>query len=319
MNAPLLSPSALDPAADQAGVINAVWHWMLWICTPMYALVLIGVALVIWRLRATRQNAPKPAPSDAALRTTLAAWIVLMGLGLTALSAASFVADRGLIPRDDDALHIRITGHQWWWQIDYLGDDATRQFATANELHLPVGQRARIELRSDDVIHSFWVPNLAGKRDMIPGRVNAIELTPRRTGTFRGACAEFCGLQHAKMALLVSVENAGDFDAWRQRQIADAQAPAHDLERDGLAVFVSAACVMCHAVRGTAAGSNVGPDLTHLASRSTLAAGALPLDRGSLAAWLSAPQQIKPGTNMPKVDLDAAQLNALLAYLLSLQ
>ena len=311
--------SVLDPAADQAGAIDVVWQWMLWICVPMYALVLIGIVAAVWRLRAVRREHPQPTPGDLALTRGLALWTALIALGLIALTAASFLVDRRLIPSGDAALDVRITGHQWWWQIEYLNPDVSQQFTTANELHLPLGKKVHIELRSNDVIHSFWVPNLSGKRDLIPGRVNEIELTPRRVGLFRGVCAEFCGLQHAQMALLVSVDDDAAFETWRTRQVGAARSPAEGIARAGEAIFVSGACAMCHSVRGTSAASNAGPDLTHLASRRTLAAGALPLDRGSLAAWLSAPQQIKPGTNMPKVDLAPDQLNALVAYLATLE
>lgn len=311
--------SVLDPAADQSRAIDVIWHLMLWICVPMYALVLVGIAIAIWRLRSIRKHEVDSPMGDRGLARAFALWIALTALGLVVLTAASFTVDRRLIPGADAALNVRITGHQWWWQIEYLSDDPTQQFTTANELHLPVDQKIHVELRSGDVIHSFWVPNLAGKRDLIPGRINEIELTPRRAGTFRGTCAEFCGLQHAKMALRVDIEDAAAFDIWRKQQVEEAKQPSEALEREGQALFVSTACVLCHTVRGTAAASHAGPDLTHLASRHTLAAGALPLDRGSLAAWLSAPQQLKPGTNMPKVDLAPEQLGALVAYLASLK
>ncbi|HEX6834454.1 MAG TPA: cytochrome c oxidase subunit II [Rudaea sp.] len=311
--------SALDPAADQAAAIDDVWNLMLWICGTMYLLVMIGVAFAVWRHRALRRNQPVATPSESGLTGAIAVWIALIVLGLAALTITSFLVDRKLIPGNDAALNIRITGRQWWWKIEYLSDDPSQQFETANELHLPVGRKTHIELRSDDVIHSFWVPNLAGKRDLIPGRINEIELTPRRTGTFRGPCAEFCGLQHAKMSLLVSVDDDAAFDTWRAQQLSDAPQPSDGLARQGESLFTHTACVMCHAVRGTSASSNAGPDLTHLASRRTLASGALPLERGTLAAWLADPQRIKPGTNMPQVRLDPDQLNALVAYLLSLK
>jgi len=169
------------------------------------------------------------------------------------------------------------------------------------------------------VIHSFWVPNLSGKRDMIPGRVNQIELTPRRAGKYRGTCAEFCGLQHAKMSLLVYVDEEKNFASWRSAQLGAAPSPGSEVLEHGKRYFETTTCAMCHTINGTTAHSLAGPDLTHLASRSTIAAGALPLNAGSLAAWLSDPQRQKPGTNMPTIDIEPDDLNALVAYLLSLK
>src|SRR5581483_789696 len=226
--------------------------------------------------------------------------------------------DRRLIARDA-ALTIRVTGRQWWWQLDYLDPDANRQFTTANELHLPLGRTVHLELVSDDVIHSFWVPNLAGKRDLIPGRINELELTPRRIGTFRGTCAEFCGLEHAKMAILVKVEDEKSFAAWRERQLSAAAEPRDARSERGRQYFLSTTCAMCHTIRGTTAASRAGPDLTHLAARTTLAAGTLPLNAGSLGAWLADPQRQKPGCNMPAIDIEPEDLDALVGYLMSLE
>jgi cytochrome c oxidase subunit II len=311
--------SALAPAADQAQAIDGIWRLMLWICVPMYALVLIGVAVVIWRMRRVAPEFTPSTPSDAQISRALVAWVVVIVAGLIVLTLGSFFVDRQLIPGQGADVNIRITGMQWWWQIEYVSDDASQRFMTANELHLPVGKTVHIDLMSGDVIHSFWVPNLSGKRDLIPGRTNTIELTPRQVGTFRGQCAEFCGLQHAKMAMLVFVDSENDFKAWWQRQVQARNELPSDVAKQGEQLFVSSACAMCHTVRGTIAGSQAGPDLTHLASRHTLAAGALPFNAGSLAAWLADPQTQKPGTNMPTVDLEPDQLNALVAYLMSLQ
>ena len=312
--------SALDPAADQAQAIHGIWDLMLWICVPMYVLVLLALAFGVWRARRQRRTHRDIATAtEEKLYAGLGVWIVIVVLGLTVLTAASFFVDRKLIPVQDAQLDIRITAKQWWWQVEYLNDDPSQQFMTANELHLPLAQKAHIELRSDDVIHSFWVPNLSGKRDMIPGRVNQIELTPRRAGKFRGTCAEFCGLQHAKMSLMVYVDENKNFASWRSAQLAAAPAPSGELLEHGKRYFETTTCAMCHTINGTTAHSLAGPDLTHLASRSTIAAGALPLNAGSLAAWLSDPQRQKPGTNMPTIDIEPDDLNALVAYLLSLK
>ena len=311
--------SALAPAADQAQAIHGIWNLMLWICVPFYILVLIGVGCAIWRLRRVQRDYTPEGPTDATISRGLIVWTVLIVAGLITLTLASFFVDRRLIPANHADVNIRITARQWWWKIEYLSDDPSQQFTTANELHLPLNKTTHIDLVSDDVIHSFWVPNLSGKKDLIPGRTNTIELTPRQGGTFRGQCAEFCGLQHAKMAMLVFVEDDGAFDTWRKQQTQSRVTPPSDVASRGEQLFVSSACAMCHTIRGTTAGSNAGPDLTHLASRHTLASGALPFNAGSLGAWLADPQGVKPGTNMPDVDLEPDQLNALIAYLMSLK
>jgi cytochrome c oxidase subunit 2 len=177
----------------------------------------------------------------------------------------------------------------------------------------------RIELSAADVIHSFWVPNLAGKQDLIPGRNNVLTLTAAQPGIWRGQCAEFCGMQHAHMAILVIAEPAVAFDAWRDAQIQPAASPATPEQERGRAFFTSRACGACHTVRGTEAGGNIGPDLTHVGGRRYIAAGVLPTTRGSLAAWIADPQTIKPGNNMPLVPMPAEELKAVSAWLTALR
>jgi len=174
---------------------------------------------------------------------------------------------------------------------------------------------AHVILKSQDVIHSFWIPNLHGKKDLIPGRENETVITAEREGVFRGQCAEFCGFQHAHMALDATVLSRDAFEAWRESQLAPAQAPVDDAQEQGQQVFLTSACVMCHTIRGTTASSRVGPDLTHLAARRSIAAGTLPYSRGNLAGWIADPQGLKPGSQMPNVTLTAQQLQTLLAYL----
>jgi len=310
--------SSLAPVGDQAEAIARVWDLMLWICVPMYVLVLLGLGWALLRAR-DDGRARRLFASDAGLRRGLAMFAVLVGGLLTVLTAASYVADRRLHATPRDAVGVRITAKQWWWQVEYLDPDPSRRFTTANELHLPVDRPARIELATNDVIHSLWIPVLAGKEDMIPGRTNVLVMTPRRTGTYRGQCAEFCGLQHAHMALDVQVDDAATFAAWRARQLAPAPAPRTASAADGQRVFTSGACMACHAIAGTTAGGRSGPDLTHMASRRTLAAGALPLTRGTLAAWIADPQAAKPGTNMPQVPLSPQQLADVTDYLMTLK
>ena len=307
--------SALAPAGDQARAIEGIWHLMLWICGPVYLLVLAGLAFAMLRGRGSGHAVA----SERGIERGLLGWVVVTAGLLTVLTAASFAVDRRLHATPANPLKIRITAKQWWWQIDYLDPDPSRRLTTANELRLPVDRPAEIQLRSADVIHSLWIPALAGKEDLVPGRENRITMTPREVGDFRGQCAEFCGLQHAHMALDVRVVAPAEFEQWRSAQLAPAAPPASATARHGEQLFTTTACAMCHRVRGTTAGGVTGPELTHLASRRSLAAGTLPMDRASLAAWLADPQAHKPGVNMPAVPMTAADRAALVDYLAGLR
>lgn len=307
--------SSLAPAGDQAMAIHGIWTLMLWICVPVYLLVLAGLWFALARGRGTGHAVA----GDAGIERALVAWAVVIAILLTILTAASYAVDRRLHAEPLHPLDVRVTAKQWWWEVTYLGPDPSTHFTTANQLVLPLDRPARIELRTADVIHSLWIPALNGKEDLIPGRANQIVMTPRRAGRYRGQCAEFCGLQHAHMALDVQVEPPAAFARWRQAQLAAAPSPATTTASAGQRVFLSTACVTCHAIRGTPAGSRSGPDLTHLASRRTLAAGALPMDRASLAAWIADPQAAKPGTDMPAVPLSPDELTAVVDYLMELR
>ncbi|HYD82403.1 MAG TPA: c-type cytochrome, partial [Opitutus sp.] len=190
---------------------------------------------------------------------------------------------------------------------------------TANEIHVPVGRPVHLQLRSADVIHSFWVPRLHGKRDLIPGRDTSLWIRADREGEYRGVCAEFCGHQHAHMQFVVVAQPAEEFEAWLAQQRTAAREPTTERQKRGREVFFSATCVMCHTVRGTPAGSRVGPDLTHFGSRRTLAAAALPNERAELAKWVLDPQSVKPGVRMPPHAFETEDLEALLDYLESLE
>lgn len=216
------------------------------------------------------------------------------------------------------ALTIEIRGYRWWWDVRYPSADPNRIAVTANELHIPLGQTVEVTLRSDNVIHSFWVPALGGKTDLIPGQINRMRIEADRAGVYRGQCAEFCGLQHAGMAFLVVVEPPREFEAWLTAQIAPATQAASDTARRGQTLF-QVRCGGCHAVRGTDAMGIVGPDLTHLKSRRTIAAGLLPNTPGHLAGWIANPQTLKPGSLMPNLELSGAELTSIAAYLETLQ
>jgi cytochrome c oxidase subunit 2 len=223
-----------------------------------------------------------------------------------------------LAPAPANGLRILVTGKQWWWRVQYLTDGGAIE--TANELRLPVGQRVDVQLASLDVIHSFWVPSIAGKMDMIPGRSTRIALEPTRTGVFRGACAEYCGASHALMALTVVVLERPEFDAWLSAQAEPARVPQQALAAQGEAAFVSNGCTACHTIRGRMEAAQVGPDLTHVGSRLQLAAGTLPNEPDSFVRWIADTDRVKPGAHMPPFRaLPATDLTALAAYLDGLQ
>ncbi|MDB5702411.1 MAG: hypothetical protein JWL66_2610 [Sphingomonadales bacterium] len=312
--------SPLDPAGEQAHTVFSLLGLMTWVCGGMYLAVLFFLAWGIWRARRRIPEAPAVEPADVGLNRTLKVWAAIIVVGLTVLITASFFAERSLASaRSRQAMVVRVTGHQWWWRIQYR-DPATGQWIeTANELHLPVDGTARIELGSADVIHSFWVPNVAGKMDVIPGRSNTIFVTPRRTGWFRGQCAEFCGAQHAHMAFDVKVETPGAFAAWLKGQAAPAVSPSDAVSQRGMDIVNSGQCAMCHVVRGGAATGRAGPDLTHVGARRSVAAGTLPMSRGALQGWIAQPQALKPGTMMPAIALAPADADAVSRYLWSLK
>ena len=216
-------------------------------------------------------------------------------------------------------LRLSVTGEQWWWRVRYEtpGGEAV---TSANEIRLPAGRRAELILDSPDVIHSFWVPPLGGKMDMIPGRTTRLVLEPERPGRYRGACAEYCGASHALMAFTVEVMAPAAFHDWLAAEARPAAVPQGEAARRGADLFVDVGCGACHAVRGTAAAGSIGPDLTHLAGRPTLAAGTLPMTEDALARWIADPQAVKPGALMPPfAALGEARIADLAAYLASLR
>ncbi len=224
-----------------------------------------------------------------------------------------------LAPAPAGSLRIHVTGEQYWWRVRYL-PNAGAPVDLANEIRLPVGEDVEFLLESHDVIHSFWIPALAGKMDMIPGRQTRLRLTPTRTGTFRGACAEYCGASHALMSFSVVVQEKDEFARWLAAQAAPAKAPEPALAREGREVMLSNGCGACHSVRGTPADGVVGPDLTHVGGRASLAAGVLPNHEAEFSRWIARADQLKPGVHMPAFGMLAApELRALAAYLESLE
>ena len=307
---------------DGADGANFVWLFIVFtvVCAVMYILIIAGLGAALWHGRRAKQpltvETGRHDEEPPLLGRALATWAILIVAGLAALTIASFFTDRSNAQAGQNPqLRINVTGNQWWWDVDYASRDVSKNFRTANELHLPVGVPVEITLQSNDVIHSFWIPNLAGKQDLIPGRVTDIQLLPRKVGLFRGQCAEFCGVQHAHMALDVTVESKADFDRWVAAQQRDAFAPANAVEQAGYSYFVSRQCGACHNISGSPASGSVGPDLTHLASRRSIGSGTMPMSERNLASWVADPQAHKTGNNMPKIDLSPEELRAVTAYL----
>jgi cytochrome c oxidase subunit II len=315
--------SALDAAGIQAARIEGLWWILFWICSAVYVAVLTALVVALIRSR-RRTDAP---PSERQLTTSVASATGLTIVILIGLVFASVVTGRALgfnreLPdRADapDALVVHVTGKQWWWTVEYDNPTPSLRVTTANELHLPVGRRVVITLKAADVIHSFWVPNLHGKVDLVPGRRNIITLQADKPGFYRGQCAEYCGLQHAHMAFTIVAESPDAFEQWLAAQRAPAPAPTTPEQKRGLEVLQTGPCAMCHAVQGTTAGARFGPDLTHVATRSTIAAGTIPNTRDNLRRWIVDPQHIKPGSRMPAVGLSSEDIEALLAYLETLK
>ena len=293
------------------------------VVTGIFYLVVIAFMLVaLFRRGGRRQDgvADEGESSEGPLRTVLIAWTGIVGLALFGLAVASWFADRGMAQASvSPALEIEVTANQWWWDVRYMSPEPARIIRTANELHLPVGVPVHITLKSNDVIHSFWIPNLAGKQDLIPGRVNDIGLRPVREGIYRGQCAEYCGLQHAHMALDVTVESPAAFARWQQQQGQVPPVPTAPLALAGYNYVTTRECASCHNIAGTPASGQVAPDLTHFAGRRSIAAGTFPMSRGHLYAWLADPQSAKPGNNMPYVGLEPEELHAIAAYLETLR
>jgi cytochrome c oxidase subunit 2 len=303
--------------ADGASFIRLFVIFLV-VCTVMYLLVLGALALALARRDTDALTVDRKAhhQSSPLLRSALIGWAGLILVGLVGLTVASFLDDRSAAARAaHPRLAVKVTANQWWWDVVYASPDVSQIVHTANEIHLPVGVQAEVHLESRDVIHSFWVPNLAGKQDLIPGRTTDIQLLPTKTGRYRGQCAEFCGMQHANMALVVTVEGKADFNRWLAAQRRPAFAPATPLELAGYRYVTTRECSSCHNIAGTPAGGQVGPDLTHFASRPTIAAGALPMNRGNLYGWVADPQSQKPGNQMPTIGLEPAELHAVVAYL----
>ncbi|CAA7612897.1 c-type cytochrome [Magnetospirillum sp. UT-4] len=307
--------SPLDAGSDEAAGI-AILSWVMFAAAGLILVAVLALAAAAAR-----------APAEQPRWATREGWVVAAGLVfpivmLSALLAwgLSITGGGGGASSPPAAFRIAVAGEQWWWRVTYLGPDGSALFSTANELRLPIGQRVEVDLTSADVIHSFWVPGLAGKLDMIPGHVNTLPLVAGRAGTWRGQCAEYCGGAHALMAFTVTALPAPDFERWMAAQAAPAAEPDNAEGRRGRALFLASGCGACHAVRGTPASGTIGPDLTHVGGRPTIGAGLLPTQRGTLAAWIVDPGHLKPEVRMPPFPVFRGEdLRALAAWLESLR
>lgn len=306
-----MNTAVLQPAGPAAQAIAGI-SWLLIIGA---AVIMVGVTVLLgWALR-------RHAPQLRAAR-----WIAVCGVAFPAVVlAALFVHTLPLSPSwrpvpPPGALLIAVHGHMWWWEVRYPGEGGAGGFTTANEIRIPTGRPVYLALSSADVIHSFWVPALAGKMDMVPGRLQHLLLSADRPGVYRGQCAEFCGEQHARMALHVVAEEREKFDAWRQAQAQPARPPAAQ-HAAGMRAFADHRCDACHTVRGVTAESQLGPDLTHIGSRLFLGAGTLPNTQAALSHWVAHVQEIKPGARMPSSHqrLDTATLASVAGWLASLE
>jgi cytochrome c oxidase subunit 2 len=302
---------ALDPAGPAAAAIARLW----WVMLVLGLLVFIGVmAALILALR-RRRGAPGEEGQLGLGLVAIGGAIVPAVVILVVMLYNTYVSVDLQDPPTPAELSVFVESNQWWWHVHYPDDEVT----TANEIHIPAGEAVTLQLTSDDVIHAFWVPKLQGKRDLMPDHVGQLWLQADRPGTYRGQCAEFCGRQHAKMEFLVIAHEPESFAAWLERHQQPPADPETDQAVRGKEVFFEAGCGDCHAVRGTEASGTLGPDLTLLASRRELGAGTLPNTRENLAAWIFDSQQFKPGNLMPRMPMPDEDLEALLAYLETLE
>jgi cytochrome c oxidase subunit 2 len=304
--------NALHPASKQEHSISVLWWVMLVGCS-----IGIGVIAILLFLGWVRRNRAS-LPFGGGDRAGTA---IVIGLGvfvpIVILSALFVWSDLYVIKTTEapaassTRMSVKVIGHDWWWEVRYPGTRAV----TANEIHIPVRTRVDMLGTTADVIHSFWVPELNRKADLIPGRVNRLLLDANRPGEYRGQCAEFCGQQHAHMAMYVFADSPDVFRKWLANEERPARRPASAQAREGERLFLSLPCSGCHMIRGTPADGTIGPDLTHLATRTTLAALTLPNKQPDLADWIEDPQRYKPGSKMPGFSLTARQREALVAYL----
>jgi cytochrome c oxidase subunit II len=311
--------SALTGGGPAATTIASLTWVLVGILAAVYLVVMAALIHAVSRGRRHTLEPGAPRADRGALVAMVTAGAIIPFMVLTALLLATLHVLAVVLPvQTPDALAIEVRGQQWWWEFEYGGDGGAVR--TANELHIPTGRRVILRLHAYDVIHSLWVPALQGKLDLIPGKTNVTWLQADRPGIYRGQCAEFCGIQHAQMAFVVIAHPPAAFDAWLLAERRPSVPPADDQARRGERLFVDRGCASCHTIRGGLAFfGRFGPDLTHVASRRTLAAGVLDNSRGSLAGWIANPQTLKPGSRMPHTPLAVEDFHAIVHYVSALR
>jgi cytochrome c oxidase subunit 2 len=313
---PALSPTNIfAPVSTPAQSIFELSLLVLGVAGAIFAIVFVLLAYSIVKFRRRSQDdGREPAQvygsTQVELAWTITPVLIVLVLFLASARVVFSVQDA---PRRQGSLEVTVIGHRYWWEYRYPG----HKIITANELHVPVGERTFLNLLSADTDHSFWVPRLAGKTDLIPNHPNQTWIEPRETGLYLGQCAQYCGTQHAMMLLRIYVQSREDFDRWIKEQ--GAAAHTDESSSEGRRIFESTACINCHTVAGTAANGRFGPDLTHLMSRETLASGIAPNTPENLRRWIQRPDDLKPGSLMPPMGLSDQQVNAVTAYLVSLR
>jgi len=308
----------LHPVGPFAKAADDLWRLTFGIAAVVFVLVEGGLLFVLFRYR---QRSEKDSPKQIHGNTRLEViWTLIPTFILAAIVAPPTVQGILKISAEPpkDSLAVKVTAHQWWWEFKYL-NGPQKGLVTANELHIPLNKPVDLRLYSQDVIHSFWVPKLSGKQDVVPGRINRMTIESPQAGVFRGQCAEFCGLSHANMRFRVFAEAPADFASWAEGQLSPAASPSDSLAAHGQDLFVNGACAGCHSIKGTAAQGMVGPNLTHLASRTTFAGGIFDLNENNLKAWLTNPPERKPGSKMPNLHLKQDDIEALVSFLQTLK
>jgi len=307
-------PSPFNPSSPHALATAHLFTIVLWLMAAIFVLVTGLVLYIAWRYRRRpEQSEPRQVFGNTTLEiawTVVPTLLLVLIFGLT-VNTMSTVDP----PVAQEQADLRVIGHQWWWEVRYLKSGAV----TANEIHLPVGRQMLVQLEATDVIHDFWVPELARKIDMIPGHPNHLWLRADHAGIYLGACAEFCGMEHAWMRFRVIAQSPAEFEAWERDQLENASSPDLPEARQGARLFQEKTCVSCHAIAGTPATARIGPDLTHVASRQMLAAERVDNTPATLAQWLAGPQALKPGSLMPNLQLTPDEVQLLVAYLETLR
>jgi cytochrome c oxidase subunit II len=304
-------PSVLDPRGPGAEQIAGLTWLIFALGAAVFALVMAILLLSIVRRRRHRPVAARSQTIFILVSGALVPAAILALLMVLMVRTGDVVT----LPDDDDNIRLQVVGHKWWWEVQYPDYGVT----TANEIHIPAGRRVQLEMTSMDVIHSFWVPQLQGKIDLTPGHITTLSIQADEPGTYRGTCAEYCGVQHARHSLIVVAQEPRAFDDWIEQQSRPGAEPQTDSEVRGQQVFMETTCVACHTIAGTPASADAGPDLTHLATRQMLFAAQYPNTRENLSDVILDPQRLKPGNHMPPTSLGPEDLEALLDYLMSLR